>query len=293
MEYMTQGEVQEALLELLIVFDEYCKQNKLRYSLSAGTLLGAVRHKGFIPWDDDVDLYMPRPDYEKMVAHEELVPAGYKIVTKDNSAFALPFAKFQQMSIRAQEAIYDGVMDEFLWLDVIPVDGEDASRQGWQDRQEKLFALIKKRARLSLDPMKGAAPLWKKYLKRVYRWAALKKMTISEIDNEIDLLLSDIPFDSANQVTGIVGLPRKPWFMEKSKYLETVYMDFEGHAFPVMGSWRDYLTQIYGDYMTLPPESERVAHAIRAWRVEGSSSECVLENESTAVVPGGCVTDGL
>ena len=64
--YLTLDEVHEELLNLLLRFDAFCKEHNLRYSLDSGTLLGAVRHKGFIPWDDDIDLNMPRPDYDRL-----------------------------------------------------------------------------------------------------------------------------------------------------------------------------------------------------------------------------------
>lgn len=268
MNYMSREEVQKALLELLLTFDSFCGANGYRYSLSAGTLLGAVRHKGFIPWDDDIDLYMPRPDYEKMLAREEVVPRGYQIITKDNSPLALPFAKFQRLDVRAQEAAYEGTMDEFLWLDVIPVEGVDPLDAGWADRQQAIIDLVVKRARLSLDPMKGGAPLWRKCLKRIYKWLALKKTSISAIDAEIDALLAKVSFDDAEKVAEIVGVPPRPWYMDKAKFLEMELMEFEGHQFPVMGTWDEYLTTIYGDYMVLPPVEERTAHAIRAWRVD-------------------------
>lgn len=67
-EYLSMQEVKEAELRLLRIFDSYCRENKLRYSLSAGTLLGAVRHKGFIPWDDDIDVVMPVEDYRRFLA---------------------------------------------------------------------------------------------------------------------------------------------------------------------------------------------------------------------------------
>ena len=165
MEYMTRQEVQRALLDLLTVFDEFCNEHGLRYSLYAGTLLGAVRHHGFIPWDDDADVCMPRPDYEAMLAMRSLVPEGFSIITSEDAPLVLPFAKFQQHDIRAQESIFEGEFDECLWIDVFPVDGEDPSNPSWKSRQAEIVGQIKRRARLSLDPMKGSSPLWKKRAK--------------------------------------------------------------------------------------------------------------------------------
>ena len=87
LKYLTLAELQGELLKLLLRFDAFCKERGLRYSLDSGTLLGAVRHKGFIPWDDDVDVDMPRPDYERLMAFEKELPEGLHLVNANNSIF--------------------------------------------------------------------------------------------------------------------------------------------------------------------------------------------------------------
>jgi len=91
---LSSKEIKKIELDILIDFDDFCKKNKLRYYLSGGTLLGAIRHRGFIPWDDDIDVCMPRPDFERLI---NIFPNNYgdkyilKSIKREN--FLYPFAK--------------------------------------------------------------------------------------------------------------------------------------------------------------------------------------------------------
>jgi lipopolysaccharide cholinephosphotransferase len=92
--------LQMRMLKVLKALDETCKAHDLHYGIFAGSLIGAVRHKGFIPWDDDMDVLMPRPDYERFIAHSrEWLPAPYEFVCAENDPeYPLPFGKLQDAS---------------------------------------------------------------------------------------------------------------------------------------------------------------------------------------------------
>lgn len=119
----TIDEIHKIELEILIAFDEFCKEHNLRYSLGAGTLLGAVRHKGFIPWDDDIDLFMLRSEYDSMleIAKTESVIAGrYRIISPYDEDMPYPFVKIIDIKTKVVEK---GKNTDFgLWLDIFPVD---------------------------------------------------------------------------------------------------------------------------------------------------------------------------
>ena len=116
--------MQDSLLDLLTEFDKICKEHGLRYSLTAGTLLGAVRHKGFIPWDDDVDVCMPRPDYEKFlkIIQEENVLPEYLTYSKDRGKGTY-YCFTKILDKRYPLRTPNHIEVKYLYLDIFPVDG--------------------------------------------------------------------------------------------------------------------------------------------------------------------------
>ena len=121
--YLSLEETQDRLFELLVYFDELCRANDLRYWLGYGTLLGAVRHQDFIPWDDDVDVLMPREDYEKLLSLEECaLDEDHCLVSYRNSPFPFSFTKLCDNRVRVLTEAYEGLAEESLWLDIFTLD---------------------------------------------------------------------------------------------------------------------------------------------------------------------------
>lgn len=265
-DYLTLEEIQGEGLKLLLQFDEFCRARGLRYSLQAGTLLGAVRHKGFIPWDDDIDVSMPRPDYERLLQLRGELPYGLSIVNAENSAFAYPFAKLCTDAVRAQEPSYFGRMKEKLWLDIFVMDGvsDDA---GEVDRvQKKLNSAVRRNVWASVNLSNDSG--WKKPIKQVcgafFRLGNPRERMMA-VAREI---ASNPGYEAASRVSSVFGGAKRGWSVPKADYENMVEVEFEGHMLPVMGCWDEYLTIAYGDYMKLPPEEERATHHLKAWRVE-------------------------
>lgn len=109
-EYLTLEEIQCEFLSMLKVAGQWLLQHGIRYSLSDGSLLGAARHKGFIPWDDDLDIYMPRPDYEKWLslAEEFKADTGFGMRSRRDGSYHYPFSKITNPAICAQELSVEG-----------------------------------------------------------------------------------------------------------------------------------------------------------------------------------------
>lgn len=261
--YLSLGQIQGELLDLLIFFDRFCRDNGLHYSLAGGTLLGAVRHKGFIPWDDDVDVSMMRPDYERLLALSDILPSEYRVITSRNSPFIYPFAKFQSLRVRAQESAYEGIMEGYLWLDVLPVDGIPDKRLQQERLQTVVNSLMRRRAWLSLNPSERVEP--KAAIKRLYRLFHSGPKSIERIDSKISALIKKNKYQDATYVSSLLGGARRIIPLKKEDYENMLTMEFEGHAFPVVSCWDAYLSKGYGDYMTLPPENQRAPHYARAW----------------------------
>ena len=109
MKKMTLKDIQDCELDMMIIFDEVCRKYNLRYSLCAGTLIGAVRHQGFIPWDDDIDISMPRPDYEKLIRlnrKRKLWPEHIRFASLEDGTLDAPFIKLFDVSSRRFGSLY-------------------------------------------------------------------------------------------------------------------------------------------------------------------------------------------
>lgn len=142
-EYLSMQEVKAAELRLLRIFDCYCRENNLRYSLGSGTLLGAVRHKGFIPWDDDIDVIMPVEDYRKFLAGfasragAEQSHVGLASQLNLKGSAAIPFEKLVDTSIEVKSAFIAEGIREYVWIDIFPIvsfESEAEASKAWEQQ---------------------------------------------------------------------------------------------------------------------------------------------------------------
>ncbi|MDO4623479.1 MAG: LicD family protein [Eubacteriales bacterium] len=256
---MKLDEIHKIELDILLDFDRLAKKNGLRYYLSCGTLLGAVRHKGFIPWDDDIDLMMPRPDYEKLIRLEaEQDPqARYQLVSWKNGRSAYPFLKMVDSYTTIKEKYMREDALQSVWIDIFPLDG-------MPDDDKKIRRTIRRinfyRNLLLLaasDPNKGTTPLMR-LIKRILV-PICRKMNIGRICDKIDALASAVPFEKAKWIGDYVwneGMKEK---MPKT-ILQAEDILFEDRYFPAPANRDEYLTRYFGDYMQLPPEDQRIPH---------------------------------
>ena len=154
MQELSLKEIQIIALNLLLQFKTICEERKLRYSLGGGSLLGAIRHKGFIPWDDDIDVMMPRPDYEQFINYckHNIVP--FKIITYDivNGYYGL-FTKLSDLSTVMTDSLIKMEYDIGINIDVFPIDGLG-------DSEEEAVKIFKK---TEIDREILNAVVWKKY----------------------------------------------------------------------------------------------------------------------------------
>ena len=267
---LSREEVHRELLRLLVRFDEFCRRHSLRYSLDFGTLLGAVRHRGFIPWDDDIGVSMPRPDLERLISLSGDLDDDLRLLTLESAPLAFAFPKLVNTTLRAQEPQYAGHMDECLWIDIFPFDGvpaDDAAlRRAWADAKR-----IHRRLIGSLLPDVGGMG------KRTVKHAVAFQMRNHDVRAETASVLSETltpeRYESSTRVAPLLCLQRRAWSLPKDAYEETVELEFEGHLFQACSCWHDELAGAYGgDYMTLPPVAERQTHSVSVWRVGGEDS---------------------
>lgn len=255
---VTVREHQAALYELLCEFDRICQKYNIRYTLFAGTLLGAVRHKGFIPWDDDADVLMLREDYDRFmaVASKETDQLRF-FVQKENTKHWPMF--FSKLRLQGTSCIEKYVPKDFkthmgVYIDIFPCDCA-ADREWLRKCQYYASKII----------------IAKSLARRGYATDSKKKKLFMAFSRIVPLKL----------VRRIVLLPNKKgsklvhsFLSAGKKYEKNVFprtwleetckMDFEDRQFSVTKCYDRMLTMLYGDYMVLPKESERICkvHAV-------------------------------
>lgn len=258
---MTDKEIKHRILEILLYFKNVCNQHNISYSLAYGTLLGAVRHGGFIPWDDDVDVCLLREDYEKLIGVlRENEDSRFKLIyAGNNDTYFYNFAKIVDSETMAIEPGNKNIEGYGLYIDIFPLDNCPAEEKEFNSYVKK----IKKASLMrSASVCKGKNP------------------TLSTMRNFCKMLIS--PFAKLfgfkywvkkeealilkyrNQNTGyVVCLEEYPVYreiMDIDKLNFNVEIEFEGEKFSCFDDYDGYLKNRYGNYMQLPPVESRVSH---------------------------------
>ncbi len=228
-------EFQLATLSLLIDFDAICKQNNIHYWLDFGTLIGAIRHKGFIPWDDDIDLGIFREDYEKImnIVNNNTINPDICAEYNDDGTF---------IKITHKKC-------NLLFLDLFPVDkyGEiiPVKKQLEETQRIKRIAtLVRKSPRVETN-------------------FKLKRELIAKA-REKEILTNELPKDET-KIQYVWGIDFfhlwKNWFTNYDVYFPFKTITFEGFKFPCMNKPEEYLTKVYGNYMAYPKKM-RLGHNV-------------------------------
>lgn len=271
--YLTMDEIHGYLLETLIEFDAVCREHNLRYSLVGGTLLGAIRHRGFIPWDDDVDVMMPRPDYEILMnLYGDKSINGFSVVTSRNSKLPIAFAKFCNNKIWVNTYAYEDLTNERLWVDVFPVDGTPPQLKGFKKNVRKREALLS----IAYCHTRKSKSLSTRLVKALIRFFTKPFLGPSQCVRKVEQIGLANPFESSEMVSLVVfSGDENRWYFPRRYFEELKEVQFEAQSFYALSHWEECLEQAYGDFMALPPESERANHSIEAWVEESGDSICV------------------
>ncbi len=251
-------------LEELTVLDEIkqiCDRHGIRYYLTAGTLLGAVRHGGFIPWDDDADIAMPRRDFDRFakICRTELSEGFFYQSEKTEKHYPFYFAKVRKDGTSVSERVLEGVdIHKGCYVDIFPLDK--------CPRSPRLGRLMFKLVEVCSCAIiaKESGDFVCQYEKRSARtlFALIKKLPRPiqrSLRNGIRKFFG--LFTSGRRlatISGTHGHPRETY--EREWFEKTVLLPFEGREYPAPHAYRELLTNMYGDYMTPPDESERVGH---------------------------------
>lgn len=254
-------EVKTMNLDILSVVADFCKKNGLRYWLYYGTLIGAIRHNGYIPWDDDIDIVMPRPDYEKFLkSFNQTSGSKYKVLEdRITPGYHTPFAKVHNPKTIIESEFSDE-MSFGVFIDIFPFDGV-------KDEKQRRKALILKKL-LSAKCFKW----WNKRtlasnLGIYFFKTLLAFVPVKSILNKIRQNATLCTFEGSEYVDYIIegtrtNIPRK------CLGEDATYHVFEDKKFRIPKDYDTCLRKNYGDYMKLPPKEEQVGHPQVAYWVD-------------------------
>lgn len=252
--------LQVKLLELLKWFDGYCKENKLRYYAIGGTALGAVRHQGFIPWDDDIDVGMPRRDFEKLRELSKNQEGRYKFETYDSEADDYCYA-FHKLYDTTTTLIEHKRVDVIrgLYIDIFPLDGIGNTKDEGLDnynrfkRLNQLFETEVNGVRKGRSFYKNAAVLLFKLLPSCILNQRALRIKMNDICAKYD-------FDECKYGGNFFGAYWEKEIVELSLFGKPTYYQFEDMMIACPEDADGYLTSIYNDWRKLPPVEKQVSH---------------------------------
>ncbi len=261
MREISPNEMKKIELDILIEIDKFCRDNNLKYYLNSGTLLGAVRHKGFIPWDDDIDITMPRVDYEKffLLFPEKCKNPNLKIISYRDRSSIYPFLKVVNNKTIVIEKTIDPKYQTGVWVDIFPIDGLDSSDAVFSFNDQ----IRRKYLYLAANPDYATTEV-RRYIKKIIKLFNRNRESLYELAERLDRKASEIPIEEGRDIGLIVwsysSNERMPY-----QFLESTNLEFEGYFFMAPKLWDCYLKRIYGDYMKLPPKKQRIPHYCEAY----------------------------
>lgn len=286
-------EIKSLGFEVLCNFRQVCVANGLRYSLTGGTLLGAVRHQGFIPWDDDIDVMMPRPDYDRLMELGKTEELPFRLLSWENSGedYPYPFAKAcHPDTVLIEDDTRPGGVELGVYVDIFPVDGA-----GQSAREAKLRCM-------TFQVLHG--------LKICANWSSFRRSNLRKwyyeparyvcyllsrclgrrlIDWMLFRTISACDFASSCYAGRLVGDFGSREIMPRTIFEDLTELTFEGQKFAAIRQADLFLTQLYGDYMQLPPEEKRVTHHHFVAYMRRESGSVVPEREEAIRLRGGAV----
>lgn len=243
-------------------FDAFCNENNLRYFGIGGTAIGALRHKGIIPWDDDIDFVMPRPDYERFLQLAERLHPSYKVITHRNTPkYHLTMAKMYDANTSYIGSFKQKVVVG-AFIDIFPIDGCPGNTE--QERKNFFYSYMRLRHR---GEAIGNYYTLRDLIGRAIRkdWTGIQNQLIShwyhllgkhnDVFDQCDKLLMSTPYESSEYVAYFSTWRSAKVISPKEWFDDYFYAPFEDFKIRLPQGIHQYLTQLFGDYMTPPPQS--------------------------------------
>lgn len=249
-------EIQLNEIEILKYIHGVCQENGLTYYMFGGTLLGAVRHKGFIPWDDDIDIVMPREDYDKLIEiSKEWKGRYYLAVPEKDKNYYLQYGKVYDTYTQLENSGNDHNFNMAgVFVDIFPLDGLGNDYQKAIRHKERIMFWRKREYYLYKRRYGYKKEKWVNEIVEI----PFRLLGKSFLYSVLSKLVHKYNFYDSNYVGNIVG-GNKTACIKKSIFSSSLEMEFESEKFNGIVQYDELLRIIYGDYMTLPPEEKRVS----------------------------------
>ena len=262
------SKLQQAELKIFKEFVRICEEQKLKYYIWGGSFLGAIRHKGFIPWDDDIDVAMPRSDFEKFLEiapsllPEEMYVSTYKKGKDHITLVAQVFNKKKEFVLNnATKKVETGAWVDILVMDGAPAPGLKRKFFGIRYMYYRMinqFALFDEVVNLNKK-----RPWYEKVAIKFAQVTRIEKLLEPvKIGYRYNNLLKTNDYDRSEYIATFMGAKKMGEIMPKKYVGEGRPCQFEDMIVNGPDDFDSYLTHIYGDYMTLPPESDRNRHNV-------------------------------
>lgn len=257
---ITLQECHQELLHIAAAFDQLCRKHHIPYYMLGGTMLGAIRHRGFIPWDDDMDFGIPRPFFQQFCTWaEQELPAKYQLVSRKNSpALQKGFVKVQLRGSKLIEKVF-GEQDESFYngiaIDVFPLDGVNDTKASRRTiRLAFLLLRIQEGRFCSLSIRRG--------VKKAVAYL-IKRLPINDdrLAQRIERLIQCEDYHTASRVANFYGHWKEREIIDKPIFGTPTLYPFENLYLQGAERYDAYLSALYGDYMQLPPEDKQITHA--------------------------------
>lgn len=253
-------EIHDKMLNMMEWFHMFCEKNNIPYFMIGGTMLGAMRHQGFIPWDDDVDIGVPREDFERLLSISKKQEGNTQYVIESyldgKEDFEYPFAKVYDTSTTLIENKRKQPK-RGLYIDVFPLDG---IRGTTKEEAIKSFEPLKRELNLLAaitSEVREGRVWWKNCIVRIVGMIPSSKLRFSKIALKVEKLCKENSFYNSQYVGNLVGMWREREIMPKDFFGNPRLYRFERFFFYGVEKPDEYLSNVYGDWRKLPPVEKR------------------------------------